>query len=103
MPRPEERERVEPVRTLRLDRVLPVAVLPVAGLGVLGALAARAAGGIPHVVQYPSSMVPPQPGCAQRPSGVRTLAAGAGAGAGAGVIAAADAGTEAGAMPQVVQ
>ncbi|MCW2859896.1 MAG: hypothetical protein JWP48_1604 [Actinoallomurus sp.] len=90
---------MEPVRTLRLDRVLPVAVLPVAALGVLGALAARAAGDIPHVVQYPSSMVPPQPGCAQRPSGVRTLAAGAGAGVGA----ATGAGTEAGAMPQVVQ
>jgi hypothetical protein len=56
MPRPEERERVEPVRTLRLDHVLPVAVLPVAGppvvrLGVFGVLGVRAAGGIPHVVQ----------------------------------------------------
>jgi hypothetical protein len=97
MPRPEERERVEPVRTLRLDHVPPVAVLPVAALGLLGALVARAAGGIPHVVQYPSSMVPSQPGCVQRPSVVRTPAAGAGAGAAAGV------GTEAGAMPQVVQ
>jgi hypothetical protein len=29
MPRPEERERVDPVRTLRLDRVLPVTELPV--------------------------------------------------------------------------
>jgi hypothetical protein len=96
MPRPEERERVEPVRTLRLDHVLPVAVLPVAplgALGALGALAERAAGGIPHVVQYPSSMVPSQPGRAQRPSAVRTLAGGAAGGAG----------TEAGAMPQVVQ
>jgi hypothetical protein len=51
MPRPEERERVEPVRTLRLDHVLPMAVLPVAAPCVLGALVARAAGGIPHVVQ----------------------------------------------------
>jgi hypothetical protein len=51
MPRPEDRERVEPVRMLRLDRVLPVGVLPVIRpLGALGALA-PAMGGIPQVEQ----------------------------------------------------
>jgi hypothetical protein len=48
MPRPEERERVEPVRMLRLDRVPPVGVLPV--IRPLGALD-RATGGIPQVEQ----------------------------------------------------
>jgi hypothetical protein len=57
MPRPEVRERVEPVRMLRPERVLPVGVLPV--IRPLGAGAApdaaaalcRAAGGIPQVEQ----------------------------------------------------
>jgi hypothetical protein len=51
MPRPEVRERVEPVRMLRLDGVLPVGVLPVIRpLGALGTLD-RATGGIPQVEQ----------------------------------------------------
>jgi hypothetical protein len=54
MPRPEVRERVEPVRMLRLDGVLPVGVLPVirplGALGTLGTLD-RATGGIPQVEQ----------------------------------------------------
>jgi hypothetical protein len=48
MPRPEVRERVEPVRMLRPERVLPVGVLPV--IRPLGALD-PAAGGIPQVEQ----------------------------------------------------
>jgi hypothetical protein len=64
MPRPEDRERVEPVRMLRLDRVLPVIELPVIALPVvtLGlppevagreplAAAGRDAGAFPHVEQ----------------------------------------------------
>jgi hypothetical protein len=51
MPRPEDRDRVEPVRTLRPVRVLPVTALPVVaalrGLGTEGA----AAGAIPQVEQ----------------------------------------------------
>jgi hypothetical protein len=51
MPRPEVRERVEPVRMLRPDRVLPVGVLPVIRpLGALGTLD-RATGGSPQVEQ----------------------------------------------------
>jgi hypothetical protein len=46
MPRPDERDRVEPVRMLRLDRVLPVAELPVVTpLRVLEEAAAPGAGG----------------------------------------------------------
>jgi hypothetical protein len=55
MPRPEDRERVEPVRMLRLDRTLPVIELPVVTLGVLlrplPAGTGREAGGIPQVEQ----------------------------------------------------
>jgi hypothetical protein len=49
MPRPEVRERVEPVRMLRLERVLPVGVLPV--IRPLGGALAPATGGIPQVEQ----------------------------------------------------
>jgi hypothetical protein len=33
-------------------------------LAALGALAGVGAGAMPQIVQYPSSMVPPHPGCA---------------------------------------
>ncbi|GAA4516444.1 hypothetical protein GCM10023191_087410 [Actinoallomurus oryzae] len=55
MPRPDDRERVEPVRTLRLDRMLPVIELPVVTLGVLPEappdVAGGDAGGDPQVEQ----------------------------------------------------
>jgi hypothetical protein len=59
MPRPEDRERVEPVRMLRLDRVLPVIELPVVTFGLLPVVAGRPplaalgrdTGGIPQVEQ----------------------------------------------------
>jgi hypothetical protein len=60
MPRPEDRERVEPVRTLRPDRMLPLIELPVTALPVIalgGPLrpppdrAGRDTGGIPQVEQ----------------------------------------------------
>jgi hypothetical protein len=55
MPRPEERERVDPVRMLRLDGVLPVTELPVVtpllALGALDTGAALGAGAMPHVSQ----------------------------------------------------
>jgi hypothetical protein len=102
MPRRRDDDRDDPVRTLRLD-VLPV--MPVPRLApVTGADRAEprvtaglgeeppAAGASPHTSQYPSTTVPPHPGCAQRSSG---------AGDGAGT--AADAAGAAAAMPQTSQ
>jgi hypothetical protein len=55
MPRPDVRERVDPVRTLRADRTLPVTELPVVTLGALPAdppvPAGRDTGGDPQVEQ----------------------------------------------------
>jgi hypothetical protein len=58
MPRPDDRERVEPVRTLRLDGVLPVVARPVPALplevlavAATGALGAVAAGAMPQTTQ----------------------------------------------------
>ncbi|WP_454923419.1 hypothetical protein [Actinoallomurus soli] len=95
IPRRRDDDRDEPVRTLRLD-VLPVLpVIPVdpvtpvprpavvtdadrADVGVPpdadplaegGADPAPAAGASPQTSQYPSTIVPPQPGRAQRSSG----------------------------------
>jgi hypothetical protein len=55
MPRPDARERVEPVRTLRVDRTLPVIELPVVTLGMLPgappAVTGRDTGGDPQVEQ----------------------------------------------------
>ncbi|GLY74064.1 hypothetical protein [Actinoallomurus iriomotensis] len=51
MPRPDARERVDPVRTLRVDRTLPVIELPVVTLGVLPLVTGRDAGGDPQVEQ----------------------------------------------------
>jgi hypothetical protein len=58
MPRPDDRERVEPVRTLRLDGVLPVVARPVPVLprevlavAAPGALGGVATGAMPHSTQ----------------------------------------------------
>jgi hypothetical protein len=77
-------DRPLPPREPRLPRLLPEPVpepvdqgtdpwLPLAprerlaalaALGALGALAGAGAGAMPQTAQYPSSMVPPHPGCA---------------------------------------
>jgi hypothetical protein len=51
MPRPDERERVEPVRTLRAERTLPLIELPVVTPAAPAAPVERDAGGEPQVEQ----------------------------------------------------